>query len=147
MGKKAEDCPWATYAMSRTDLNTVSVRYANGSGYYNVKMLLFRPFLNHYTSRSQSKGQARRQSHGRRSSVQDQGHAHPALSSTGNHPDEFTSTPPSTSTSDILITQVIRKCLDAAERTIAVMHDIYRLHTFFRCWYARYRSFYPLSPC
>ncbi|CEL04717.1 hypothetical protein ASPCAL05842 [Aspergillus calidoustus] len=110
-------------------------RIVLGLRYYNVKMLLFRPFLNHYTSRSQSKGQARHQSHGRRSSVQDQGHAHPALSSTGNHPDEFTSTSPSTSTSDVLITQVIRKCLDAAERTIAVMHDIYRLHTFFRCWW------------
>ncbi|KAL2856290.1 RmlC-like cupin [Aspergillus pseudodeflectus] len=110
-------------------------RIVLGLRYYNVKMLLFRPFLNHYTSRSQSKGQARHQSHGRRSSVQDQGHAHPALSSAGNHPDEFTSTSPSTSTSDILITQVVRKCLDAAERTIAVMHDIYRLHTFFRCWW------------
>ncbi|KAL2787368.1 hypothetical protein BJX66DRAFT_327911 [Aspergillus keveii] len=110
-------------------------RIVLGLRYYNVKMLLFRPFLNHYTSRTQSKGQAQHQSQGRRLSVQDQGHTHPALSSAADQPDEFTSTSPSTSTSDILITQVIRKCLDAAERTIAVMHDIYRLHTFFRCWW------------
>jgi hypothetical protein len=60
-------------------------------GYYNVKMLLFRPFLSHFTRKLR----------------------HP--------PNE--------------LDQTIDKCLDAAMKTIQVIHDIYRVHTFFRCWY------------
>jgi hypothetical protein len=61
------------------------------SGYYNVKMLLFRPFLSHFTRKLR----------------------HP--------PNELEET--------------IAKCLDAAMKTIEVIHDIYRVHTFFRCWW------------
>ncbi|KAL2844756.1 hypothetical protein BJY01DRAFT_263824 [Aspergillus pseudoustus] len=103
-------------------------RVVLGIRYYNVKMLLFRPFLNHYTT-------ARRQTRRwrglrRRPSPQNQTYTHPAASG-----EMIESPSTSTSASDILITQTIRKCLDAAERTIVVMHDIYRLHTFFRCWW------------
>lgn len=59
-------------------------------GYYNVKMLLFRPFLSHFTRKLR----------------------HP--------PSELEET--------------IAKCLDAAMKTIEVIHDIYRVHEFFRCW-------------
>ena len=60
-------------------------------GYYNVKMLLFRPFLSHFTRKLR----------------------HP--------PSELEET--------------IAKCLDSAMKTIEVIHDIYRVHTFFRCWW------------
>lgn len=56
-----------------------------------MKMLLFRPFLSHFTRKLR----------------------HP--------PNELEET--------------IAKCLDAAMKTIEVIHDIYRVHTFFRCWY------------
>ncbi|KAJ5132624.1 hypothetical protein N7448_006782 [Penicillium atrosanguineum] len=59
--------------------------------FYNVKMLLFRPFLSHFTRKLR----------------------HP--------PNELEET--------------ISKCLDAAMKTIEVVHDIYRVHTFFRCWW------------
>ncbi|KAL2807581.1 RmlC-like cupin [Aspergillus granulosus] len=101
-------------------------RVVLGIRYYNVKMLLFRPFLSHYTRRKQNRPLEQRQA--QRLSMQN----HSPLGEPGEM-DETPST--STSTSDILITQTIRKCLDAAERTIAVMHDIYRRHTFFRCWW------------
>lgn len=61
-------------------------------GYYNVKMLLFRPFLSHFTRKLR------------------------------HTPTELEET--------------IAKCLDAAMRTIEVIYDIYRIHTFFRCWYS-----------
>ncbi|KAJ6115653.1 hypothetical protein N7523_006070 [Penicillium sp. IBT 18751x] len=54
-------------------------------------MLLFRPFLSHFTRKLR----------------------HP--------PNELEET--------------IAKCLDAAMKTIEVVHDIYRVHTFFRCWW------------
>lgn len=60
-------------------------------GYYNVKMLLFRPFLSHFTRKLR------------------------------HTPAELEET--------------INKCLEAAMKTIEVIHDIYRVHTFFRCWY------------
>jgi hypothetical protein len=59
--------------------------------YYNVKMLLFRPFLGHFTRKLR------------------------------HTPSELEET--------------IAKCLDAAMRTIEVIYDIYRVHTFFRCWW------------
>ncbi|KAJ5709472.1 hypothetical protein N7493_010806 [Penicillium malachiteum] len=59
--------------------------------YYNVKMLLFRPFLSHFTRKLRH--------------------------------------PPSE------LEEAINKCLDAAMKTIEVIHDIYRVHTFFRCWW------------
>jgi hypothetical protein len=31
--------------------------------------------------------------------------------------------------------ETINKCLEAAMKTIEVIYDIYRVHTFFRCWY------------
>ena len=64
--------------------------YADLPGYYNVKMLLFRPFLSHFTRKLR----------------------HP--------PTE--------------LDQTIDKCLDSAMKTLQVVHDIYRVHTFFRCW-------------
>ncbi|OGE49599.1 hypothetical protein PENARI_c020G11706 [Penicillium arizonense] len=66
-------------------------RLVLGIRYYNVKMLLFRPFLSHFTRKLR----------------------HP--------PNE--------------LDQTIDKCLDAAMKTIQVIHDIYRVHTFFRCWW------------
>lgn len=64
-------------------------------------MLLFRPFLSHFTRKLRHK------------------------------PTELEET--------------IAKCLDAAVRTIEVIHDIYRIHTFFRCWYAILASLLFLS--
>ncbi|KAJ5820003.1 hypothetical protein N7474_005594 [Penicillium riverlandense] len=66
-------------------------RLVLGIRYYNVKMLLFRPFLSHFTRKLR----------------------HP--------PSELEET--------------ITKCLDSAMKTIEVIHDIYRVHTFFRCWW------------
>ncbi|KAJ5574058.1 uncharacterized protein N7459_008485 [Penicillium hispanicum] len=66
-------------------------RLVLGIRYYNVKMLLFRPFLSHFTRKLR----------------------HP--------PSELEET--------------IAKCLDSAMKTIEVIHDIYRVHTFFRCWW------------
>ncbi|KAF7588352.1 hypothetical protein BBP40_005781 [Aspergillus hancockii] len=60
-------------------------------GYYNVKMLLFRPFLSHFTRKLR----------------------HPPIE----------------------LETTIGKCLDAAMKTIEVIYDIYRIHTFFRCWW------------
>ncbi|KAL4888838.1 fungal-specific transcription factor domain-containing protein [Aspergillus ambiguus] len=62
-----------------------------GIRYHNVKMLLFRPFLSHFTRKLRH--------------------------------------PPSE------LEEAIAKCLDAAMRTIEVIYDIYRIHTFFRCWW------------
>jgi hypothetical protein len=31
--------------------------------------------------------------------------------------------------------ETIAKCMDAATKTIEVIHDIFRIHTFFRCWW------------
>ncbi|CAI7613658.1 unnamed protein product [Penicillium bialowiezense] len=66
-------------------------RLVLGIRYYNVKMLLFRPFLSHFTRKLR----------------------HP--------PTELDLT--------------IDKCLDSAMKTLQVVHDIYRVHTFFRCWW------------
>ncbi|BCR87969.1 uncharacterized protein ACHE_40533S [Aspergillus chevalieri] len=66
-------------------------RLVLGIRYYNVKMLLFRPFLSHFTRKLR------------------------------HTPAELEET--------------INKCLDAAMKTIEVIHDIYRIHTFFRCWW------------
>ncbi|KAJ5155976.1 hypothetical protein N7492_008779, partial [Penicillium capsulatum] len=66
-------------------------RLVLGIRYYNVRMLLFRPFLSHFTRKLR----------------------HP--------PSELEET--------------IAKCLDSAIKTIEVIHDIYRVHTFFRCWW------------
>ncbi|KAH2403659.1 hypothetical protein KXV53_001187 [Aspergillus fumigatus] len=59
--------------------------------YYNVKMLLFRPFLSYFTRK---------------------------MRHTPTEPDE-----------------TIAKCLDAAMKTIEVIYNIFRVHTFFRCWW------------
>ncbi|CAI7606074.1 unnamed protein product [Penicillium glandicola] len=59
--------------------------------YYNVKTLLFRPFLSHFARKLQ----------------------HP--------PTE--------------LDQTFDKCLDSAMKTLQVIHDLYRVHTFFRCWW------------
>ncbi|PWY91380.1 RmlC-like cupin [Aspergillus sclerotioniger CBS 115572] len=66
-------------------------RLVLGIRYYNVKMLLFRPFLSHFTRKLRH-------------------------------------TP-------MELEETIAKCLDAAMKTIQVIYDIYRIHTFFRCWW------------
>ncbi|KAE8354811.1 fungal-specific transcription factor domain-containing protein [Aspergillus coremiiformis] len=66
-------------------------RLVLGIRYYNIKMLLFRPFLSHFTRKLR----------------------HPPIE----------------------LEQTIKKCLDAAMKTIEVIYDIYRVHTFFRCWW------------
>ncbi|KAL5333365.1 fungal-specific transcription factor domain-containing protein [Aspergillus crustosus] len=77
-------------------------RLVLGIRYYNVKMLLFRPFLRHSGSSLDHRS----------------GQASDAESFLAKQ-----------------ISETVTKCLDAAERTIAVIHDIYRVHTFFRCWW------------
>ncbi|KAG0154248.1 hypothetical protein PDIDSM_1628 [Penicillium digitatum] len=62
-----------------------------GIRYYNVRMLLFRPFLSRLTRKAQ----------------------HPPTD----------------------LDQTFDKCLDAAIRSLQVLHDLYRVHTFFRCWW------------
>ncbi|KGO66406.1 Transcription factor, fungi [Penicillium italicum] len=62
-----------------------------GIRYYNVRMLLFRPFLSRFTRKSQ-------------------------------HPRNE-------------LDQIFDKCLDAAIKALQVLHDLYRVHTFFRCWW------------
>ncbi|RHZ60795.1 uncharacterized protein CDV56_104166 [Aspergillus thermomutatus] len=66
-------------------------RLVLGIRYYNVKMLLFRPFLSYFTRKLR------------------------------HTPTELEET--------------ITKCLDAAMKTIEVIYDIFRIHTFFRCWW------------
>ncbi|CAI7677180.1 hypothetical protein N7533_006752 [Penicillium manginii] len=66
-------------------------RLVLGIRYCNVKMLLFRPFLSHFTRKLR------------------------------HTPTELEET--------------INKCLEAAMKTIEVIYDIYRVHTFFRCWW------------
>ncbi|XHG09756.1 hypothetical protein AWENTII_012797 [Aspergillus wentii] len=66
-------------------------RLVLGIRYCYVKMLLFRPFLSHFTRKLR------------------------------HTPAELEET--------------IAKCLDSAIKTIEVIHDIYRIHTFFRCWW------------
>ena len=72
-----------------------------GTGYYNVKMLLFRPFLSHFTRKLR------------------------------HTPAELEET--------------ITKCLDSAMKTIDVIYDIYRVHTFFRCWFVHTLLSYPCT--
>ncbi|KAF9252862.1 transcriptional regulator family: Fungal Specific TF [Penicillium roqueforti] len=66
-------------------------RLVLGIRYYNVKMLLFRPFLSHFPRKLR------------------------------HSPSE--------------LDQTFDKCLDAAMKTLQVLHDLYRVHTFFRCWW------------
>ncbi|OJJ48751.1 hypothetical protein ASPZODRAFT_130868 [Penicilliopsis zonata CBS 506.65] len=66
-------------------------RLVLGIRYYNVKMLLFRPFLSYFSRKLRH-------------------------------------TP-------VELEETISKCLDAAMKTIEVIYDIYRIHTFFRCWW------------
>lgn len=40
--------------------------------------------------------------------------------------------------------ETIAKCLDAAMKTIEVIYNIFRVHTFFRCWYPQ--SLHPPAP-
>ncbi|KAL4951404.1 hypothetical protein BDW69DRAFT_196467 [Aspergillus filifer] len=80
-------------------------RLVLGIRYYNVKTLLFRPFLRHCTAL-----EARTRA-GDRATLEKER--------------EISSN----------LAQTITKCLDAARNTISVIHDIYRVHTFFRCWW------------
>ncbi|KAJ5124501.1 uncharacterized protein N7515_008326 [Penicillium bovifimosum] len=66
-------------------------RLVLGIRYYNVRMLLFRPFLSHFP-RTPSR-----------------------------EPDE--------------LDQAIDKCLESAMKSLQIIHDIYCVHTFFRCWW------------
>ncbi|KAJ5888542.1 hypothetical protein N7495_008583 [Penicillium taxi] len=66
-------------------------RLVLGIRYYNVKMLLFRPFLSHFTRKLRH--------------------------------------PPSE------LQEAINRCLESAINTIQVIHDIFRVHTFFRYWW------------
>ncbi|GFF22927.1 quercetin 2,3-dioxygenase [Aspergillus udagawae] len=66
-------------------------RLVLGIRYYNVKMLLFRPFLSYFTRK--------------------QPHTPTALE------------------------EPMAKCLDAAVKTIEIIYNIFRIHTFFRCWW------------
>ncbi|KAL4916863.1 RmlC-like cupin domain-containing protein [Aspergillus aurantiobrunneus] len=88
-------------------------RLVLGIRYYNVKTLLFRPFLRYSTGL----GNRPRSRAGERSAAETEADA---------------------DTSHSIATQLgqtISKCLDAAQNTISVIHDIYRVHTFFRCWW------------
>ncbi|KAL2811459.1 fungal-specific transcription factor domain-containing protein [Aspergillus cavernicola] len=91
-------------------------RVVLGIRYYNVKMLLFRPFLGHFTS-----FQTHHHHH----------HQHARQTEIEPKPDPD----PESIDLQCKLTETITKCLDAAEKTISVIQDIYRLHTFFRCWW------------
>ncbi|KAJ5520336.1 transcriptional regulator family: Fungal Specific TF [Penicillium fimorum] len=83
------------YGMSRSTLRDPNwarrQRLVLGIRYYNVRTLLFRPFLSLFSRKLR--------------------HA----------PNE--------------LDQTFNKCLDSAMKTLQVLHDIYRVHTFFRCWW------------
>ncbi|KAL2868176.1 uncharacterized protein BJX67DRAFT_387510 [Aspergillus lucknowensis] len=119
-------------------------RVVLGIRYYNVKMLLFRPFLNHYIGQKQKQKLGRRRpkskSKPKSMSMSTLNKVNPVagiIEPTGTETETETGTSESMPmpTTDILIREMVSKCLDAAEKTIAVIHDIYRLHTFFRCWW------------
>ncbi|KAL3476845.1 hypothetical protein BJX99DRAFT_270197 [Aspergillus californicus] len=97
-------------------------RVVLGIRYYNVKMLLFRPFLSHFTTDT--------------ASFPIRTHPSPHLlhKTVSGSPQRLDPEPEQTELQSKL-SETITKCLDAAEKTIAVIHDIYRLHTFFRCWW------------
>ncbi|OQE37122.1 hypothetical protein PENCOP_c010G06173 [Penicillium coprophilum] len=85
----------AGHVMSRSTLRDPKwarrQRLVLGIRYYTVKMLLFRPFLSHFTRKLR--------------------HA----------PNE--------------LDRNFNKCLDSAMKTLQLVHDIYRVHTFFSCWW------------
>ncbi|KAL4806192.1 hypothetical protein BDV18DRAFT_152267 [Aspergillus unguis] len=96
-------------------------RLVLGIRYYNVKTLLFRPFLRHPTalgSHSRFGAGNRRRSHSLHTTT-----------------DTMNSEKETDADIEAKLSSTISKCLDAAQNTISVIHDIYRVHTFFRCWW------------
>ncbi|KAL4933074.1 uncharacterized protein BDV17DRAFT_279347 [Aspergillus undulatus] len=105
-------------------------RLVLGIRYYNVKTLLFRPFLRHATT-LEARARVRTTSA-------------PKAGFATRHPAPAGSPATSQSSAPTLnlnhettthLTTTIHKCLSAARNTISVIHDIYRVHTFFRCWW------------
>ncbi|KAL4817167.1 fungal-specific transcription factor domain-containing protein [Aspergillus spinulosporus] len=108
-------------------------RLVLGIRYYNVKTLLLRPFLRHATSKSTSRPRSRS-----KSKTANGGRARPDTATTpaatATSMNRNADTPGENDT-ETLLSATISKCLDAAQNTISVIHDIYRVHTFFRCWW------------
>ncbi|RDW74385.1 Zn(II)2Cys6 transcription factor [Aspergillus mulundensis] len=104
------------------------------SGYYNVKTLLFRPFLRHATSKSKATSRPRSRSKPANGARNRSDTATTASTNITMTMKTDTPTEPEPDTESLLST-TISKCLDAAQNTISVIHDIYRVHTFFRCWW------------
>ncbi|KAL4943429.1 hypothetical protein BDV06DRAFT_211075 [Aspergillus oleicola] len=125
-------------------------RLVLGIRYYNVKTLLFRPFLRHCTAleaRARAGAGVRAGSKNGPTAT-----ARPRSESRSSIP-QFIQTPTRTDGPErdkdrdtdrdnkrekettTLLSTAITKCLDAARHTISVIHDIYRVHTFFRCWW------------
>ncbi|KAL4981088.1 fungal-specific transcription factor domain-containing protein [Aspergillus desertorum] len=112
-------------------------RLVLGIRFYNVKTLLFRPFLRHATSKSTPRSRSRPRSKSRSkprngSRTRSDTAATPATTATSMSRDADT---PDENHTEALLSATITKCLDAAQNTISVIHDIYRVHTFFRCWW------------
>ncbi|KAL4903915.1 fungal-specific transcription factor domain-containing protein [Aspergillus multicolor] len=109
-------------------------RLVLGIRYYNVKTLLFRPFLRHATSKSKATSRPRSRSKAANGTRNRSDTAATASTNITMNMKTDTPTEPETDTESLLAT-TISKCLDAAQNTISVIHDIYRVHTFFRCWW------------
>ncbi|KAL6234938.1 fungal-specific transcription factor domain-containing protein [Aspergillus navahoensis] len=110
-------------------------RLVLGIRYYNVKTLLFRPFLRHATSMFTPSPRSRSRSKpadGSRTCSNTATTA--ATTATSMNSNRHADTPEENDT-ETLLSATICKCLDAAQNTISVIHDIYRVHTFFRCWW------------
>ncbi|KAL4964886.1 uncharacterized protein BDV14DRAFT_189940 [Aspergillus stella-maris] len=105
-------------------------RLVLGIRYYNVKTLLFRPFLRHCTAL-----EARARAGDR--AIMGLPLPPPLSTQTPTRPDPTDAEKELEKEREISsnLAQTITKCLDAARNTISVIHDIYRVHTFFRCWW------------
>ncbi|KAL5002872.1 fungal-specific transcription factor domain-containing protein [Aspergillus recurvatus] len=110
-------------------------RLVLGIRYYNVKTLLFRPFLRHATSKSTSRPRSRSRSKPTNGSRSRSDTATTAATTTTSINRNRNADTPDENVTEALLSATISKCLDAAQNTISVIHDIYRVHTFFRCWW------------
>ncbi|KAL5047645.1 hypothetical protein BDW71DRAFT_40329 [Aspergillus fruticulosus] len=110
-------------------------RLVLGIRYYNVKTLLFRPFLRHATSKSTSRPRSRSRSKPANGSGTRSDTATAAATTATSMNRNSNADTPNENDTETLLSATISKCLDAAQNTISVIHDIYRVHTFFRCWW------------
>ncbi|KAL4800233.1 hypothetical protein BDV19DRAFT_375898 [Aspergillus venezuelensis] len=128
-------------------------RLVLGIRYYNVKTLLFRPFLRHCTALEARARAGDRATMGSRNGTttsrprpRSESHSSLPLPQPLSTQTPIRQEAPERDTEKDAqlekereissnLAQTITKCLDAARNTISVIHDIYRVHTFFRCWW------------